>query len=380
MYTGANILRGALYSTKLCCASIDALYERLEPVFKRVDYDKKCVISKLAELLEVSSSYSAINSENAMNILIANDLKKIIKTIKEVKIENPEGELKNHYEMFIKNLIEHNIDLSFTSFKIVDTFPPPYHKQNFWAMNYDTYDEKEFNIPVGIALKREFISPIFSTVLLAHELVHASFGTKHLPYLARGLEDGISDFIGYLFLSYNVIGSDMSKNSLINSRFFFPPEQDSEIYVENLREALILYQLYGMEGLFEILRLGMMNGRTAIKRLEKKCILGDYSNLELPRGDWKDDLIKFCHYIIGFPRSLVVSPLAYYLAKKIEIGLPIAKILKDWNIEPKDGKKALRELQSRVYLVLINKNKIVSDETKTFLNSNCLRYEINKFR
>ena len=61
---------------------------------------------------------------------------------------------------------------------------------------------------------------------------------------------------------------------------------------------------------------------------------------------------------------------AYYLAKKIEIGLPIAKILKDWNIEPKDGKKALRELQSRVYLVLINKNKIVSDETKTFSDCN----------
>jgi len=380
MYTGASILRGALYSSKLCCASVDDLYERLEPIFKRIDYDKKCVISKLAELVEESSSYSAINSENTMNILIANDLKTIINTIKKIKVEEPERELQNHYKMFIKNLIEHNIDLSFNSFRIVDDFPPPYHKQNFWAMNFDVYDEKEFNIPIGIALKRDFISPMFSTVLLAHELVHAAFGTKHTPYLARGLEDGVSDFVGYLFLSYNVIGPEISKNSLINSRFFFPPEQDSEIYIENIRQAMILYKLYGLEGIFEILRLGVMNGRTAIKRIEKNCILGDYSNLGLPRGDWKDDLINFCHYIIGFTRSLVVSPLAYYLAEKIEIGLPIARILKDWNIEPKDGKKALRELQSRVYLVLINKDMIVSDETKIFLASNCLRYEIKKFR
>jgi len=38
--------------------------------------------------------------------------------------------------------------------------------------------------------------------------------------------------------------------------------------------------------------------------------------------------------------------------------------------------EALQELQDQVFLILIEKNKIVSDETKLFLKTKTLRYKV----
>lgn len=86
---------------------------------------------------------------------------------------------------------------------------------------------------------------------------------------------------------------------------------------------------------------------------------GDF-NLELSTGGWDEKLTKLLDYLLsGYLRNIVVSPLAKYLSTKVSIGDSVLSVIKDYNIDKKQGYEALHELQNNVFVLLINENEFI---------------------
>jgi len=68
--------------------------------------------------------------------------------------------------------------------------------------------------------------------------------------------------------------------------------------------------------------------------------------------------------------------MARFIAEKLEIGKNIKEILKKHNINIMDGLEAVKELQQRVYLILLDGEKVISNESNMFIKLGALRYEV----
>jgi len=370
------LLEGLVLSSKIGCASVWNLANQLSPSFKGTFKSKEDFRTKIDD---VSSPFSKrgrlIGEKEALGLLILKDIKKIKQTLNRAKIKNPVDELHADLEIYKKTLNSHGIDFLDKRIFIVDSLPPPYTDPDCVALNCDSDDERKFGIPPGIYFQRPTVAPFFSSRVLAHELVHASLSKVRSGRLARGLEDGLCDLVG-LYLSSKTLGYATVKNILINLRSAYPLTQTRQIYAEALRQAIRIYQIYGLKGLFQILERGNRKGRTVVKKIEKKCILGEYSDLGLDKGGWTPELDEFSDYFIGFPASIVASPLACYLAERIKVGDYVKEAFKKYKINPRDGRRAIKQLEGDLYLIVTSKGRIVYDETKTYVKTGTLRYVV----
>lgn len=308
-------------------------------------------------------------------MLAAQDLKKIKQTLLTVKINNPVEELHKSLKHYKRILHAYGINLAGVRFFVVDSYPHPYDKHDSLALNCDIDDKEEFDITPGVYFKKTKIVPFLSCEVLAHELVHVCLSEVCTKRLARGLEDGLCDLVG-LYLSSKVLGFDIAKNILINLRFAHPFTRMRRIYAETLRQAIRIYQIYGLKGTFEVLERGNREGRTVVKQIEEKCIRGEYSDLGLEKGDWAAELDYFSNCFVGFPSSIVASPLACYLAEKIKAGSLIKDVIKKHGISPREGCCAVKQLEKDLYLIVTSNGRIVYDETKTYVKTGTLRYAI----
>jgi len=371
------LLEGLAYSSQLKCASVSGLVSKLSPHFKGTFKHERDFTEKIDGLIRsFPKREGLIGEKKALEILLAWDLEKIKRTLSVVNLRNPAEALHSNLKTYKKVLNGHGIDLE-TRIFIVDSFPPPYTDPSITALNCDADDEKEFNIKPGIYFKRTDLVPLLSSSLLAHELVHVCFSKVRTGRLARGLEDGLCDLMG-IYLSSKTLGFGAARNMLLNQTLSYPSSQSGQIYVDALRQAIRIYQIYGLKGLFQILRLGNQKGRIIIKQIEEKCIRGRYSDLGLDKGDWTAKLNDFSDYFTGFPTSIVASPLACYLAERIKAGDSVKEVIQKHGIDPRDGRRAVRQLEEDLYLIVTANGRIVYDETKAYVKTGTLRYAIKK--
>jgi hypothetical protein len=249
----------------------------------------------------------------------------------------------------------------------------------FWdAAFFEETERDAFGIIPGIYLRKDKISPFYTSYRMAHEFVHVIAGRLgvNVPTgLARGLEDGICDLVGSLFLGSHVLGSDLCLNLAIYDRNgFWPEKQFWELYRENLQQAFICYKHVGLNGIVDTIK----RGRKGIKEAEKLCLAGRYGEISSVKGYWISGLDEICDFLIGMPRSLVVSPLARYIAELVKPDSDIEQLITDNNLLETDAKGALQELQERVYLIVVtpDRKKVQYDDSKLYIDTGALRYEI----
>ena len=370
-----NTIRGALLAIRGGFASCDEL---INFIFREIEEKGITNLNSLISTFQKEAcTATKITQDIAAKILIARDLEKAKILLNNYQFDDLDNALRKHYLIFLDHINSLRIKLDYTSFNIVDNFPKPYDTLDFSAMSFDVGDNKAYGLPIGIFLKRDKLAPFVSSGTIAHELVHQIFGRYYYNYLARGLEDGICDFVSYFILLPRVFEYRICENIIFNRRLSVDRAQVFNIYRDNLAQAFVIYKNYGLEGLFNLLRMTKKVGREIIKRVERDCLIQGCDQLPyLSKGNWDGKISRSADFFLCFPRRLVVTPLARYIAEKIKLGDIVDKVLGAENIDEEEGKEALQELIDKVYLVFIYDNKIVCDETKVFVESNTLRYSL----
>lgn len=375
--SGIQAIKALTYCTRLRCSSVNRFLASLELYFSSIPSKLSDIETAFRQVMSSLDFSEPMGQREALNSLLERDLEDMQKVLPELRdsIDDPVAQIDTHFSVYKNMLGQWGIDLASVNVRVVDEFPEPYREFDAWAMNFDVCDEQEFGIPVGVAFHRKHLLPIVSSALLAHELIHCVFSTKYSYHLARGLEEGLCEVLG-LVLSSHVLGNDVSQNILINFRLSEPSDRKWRIYTEATRQAILLYRLYGLQGLKDILRAGHQQGRVAIKEIERELVRGHYTVLDSSScGEFDPKLDDFLSFFAGYPQSLVVSPLAYCVAEKINVGDSVREVIGSRGFRSRQALRAIQELQDRVFLVLTHEGNIASDETKVFLETKTLRYD-----
>jgi hypothetical protein len=85
---------------------------------------------------------------------------------------------------------------------IVDEMPAPYgRKRPIAALAIDGVDEAEFGVAQGIYFTRSQLTPYYSQFIALHEMLHILLGRQDPSRSAHGIEEGLSDVLGSIWLS-----------------------------------------------------------------------------------------------------------------------------------------------------------------------------------
>lgn len=317
-----------------------------------------------------------VTEESALATLAASDIDKLIETADRFMSDADflEDSIYDTFDRIRAEFSAAGLNMPNGTVRICDSFPKPYHGRTSWAMNYDISDHNKYGLDIGVFLKREHLMPLYTPTLIAHELTHTALGQVETKHLARGFEEGIAEFFGTLFVGGNIFHPSICEAVLINSRLRYPfVAQPWLAYPESMRQVSILILMHGWSAIVDLVQRGNREGRGVIKQAENDLLNQIWAPASRPASD---RMTKFALEFLSFPQSMVVSPLALLLAERLHDGVDIDELLLSHQIDPMTGHRALQSLNERLRLIVTFDNKISTDETKPFLATNTIRYEI----
>lgn len=372
--SAGNYFESTLMTTECSFGDYLNFADRFIKNFEPLPYSKKSVLKQINALIKQYKRVAGvINNEKAEKILLAKDLEKVCHTLQNVRIPRPEQDLKKSYVKLKELCKKQGLTNKFPKCFIVDSFPRPYHKMN-WICAFFEKDEEDDHIIPGIYLRKDRIMYAYSiTKNLCHEIIHIIINqyTKKDNTIARGLEDGICDFYGSVYLFGLLHGFEKARIINYYSKFCYHVKADLvDYYRESLCLACLLYKHIGLTGMKELIK----KGRNQIREAEKLCLQGKYDKIKVKRGGWNKELDKIADYYLSIQHSFCVSPIAYYIIALIKPKMKIKDLIKNNNLDKKSTMKVLKELQNKFFLITVNKGKICYDTTKNYLEVGAMRY------
>ncbi len=372
---GSKAIGGALYISNCKFGNVLAFRDFIMKEFNNIPFEKKEIVSKIEEYIDTKSHIvGEIGQKDAKNLLIIEDLKNIKDTIISNPLEDPFKSIDKYVNKYCEKINKIGIELDDVKTFIVEKFPKPFENAGGTAINFDVADKRKYGIEEGIYFKEDRILPYSTQILASHEIIHRAASMKHPHLLARGIEDGICDYVGILYICREIIGSDACKNLVFHLRFRHHPGSDWNRYTTNLQQAAVLYINYGFESLIEIIK----EGRILMEDVEKKLFLGKIDEIPIiKKGNWIEDITNFSYRILTYEKTLVVSPLALLIAKNINSGDNIKSFFRDNNIKEREGAKAIEELYETHFVLISDGEKITCDRSKLYLDAGVMRYFID---
>ena len=367
-------LQGAIYHTQCEFGDIYSFISVIEPFFEGGEFKQEEVLARVNELINSLRNIGnkKIGQRKALSLLVLNDLEKVKNVLENTEIEDPLKNIYSVYDMYQKKLSELGIDLELAKLYVVDKFPKPFDRKEWVAFNADKADEELYGVPHGIYIRNNGVIPYYIFHLLPHELIHVAIGLKNPYLLASGLEEGICDIVGVLYLNMGVLNKEIYKNFIINHRFKYGDEWIDQRYLDTFRQGIYIYKHFGLKGMVELIK----GGREKIKQVEKHCLKGEFKKINLSKGEWVEELTEIIDYFSVYPTGLLVSPLAKYIAERIEKGEKIKNIIRKLNLKQDEGEKAIKELQDRLSIILLDNEKIAYSNIPIFQRTHTLRYSI----
>jgi hypothetical protein len=152
---------------------------------------------------------------------------------------------------------------------IVDEYPRPFQHLKGTALAPDQTDQKRFGLPNAIYFLKSAFSPVSTALVIPHELVHAFVDDNGL--LARGLEEGLADFVSLCVLGPRLLPERYILNWYSSRRLGLDQSaQKFRAYAGYLRRAYLYYLINGEKRMVDLIRIG----RAAIKTAETRDFFG----------------------------------------------------------------------------------------------------------
>jgi hypothetical protein len=258
------------------------------------------------------------------------------------------------------------VELPPASVFVVHDFPRPYQDQDWNAMAPDVEDEEKYGIEPGIYIKASRVTPVFTHVLLAHELVHlipASVDPAHFP---MGLEEGIADVLSSGFFASHSLGVTPAVRHLIHLRFGRPQPDLRSLYADALQRASYLYRLVGLRGIAQLLH----RGRQAIHDTERRLIAGQIDSLGLDAGGWDLQTTTVLDAALeAFPRHGIVSPLAMWMLQYVDTGKTLTEISEASRVSESVVTAELEKVACSPRLVLLDDTSVNLSNVQFYLET-----------
>lgn len=383
MPNGRIYFLGALYHTLGGFSHLPRFVGKIADHLDPLAYERGAVLDKVQYLREnLTRVEGPVGDREALGLLIAEDLGAVetilLKRRVTAKIDQEtdyHNELRRCRDKAIKLLNAIGLKANPPKIFFVEELPSPYDQAGYSALTADMGDEEKHGIKAGVYFVNEGLRPFYSKFLLVHELIHSILGDKSPSLLGRGLEEGLAEIVGSIYLSSKILGTEITRNLFVYNRLSYGHRKFWELYMDYTRQAAFLLHRFGLDGLVSLLG----GGREKVKDIENLCLRMEFQSIGLPAGNWNSDLSDLVDYLaLAFGRNLVVSPLAKYLSRYVLPGRTTTEILAEGNAERDAGKKALRELQDQVSIALFRSDQVIVSSTDCgFLSpGTVIRYDI----
>ena len=307
----------------------------------------------------------SVDRTSALEYLIASDLKQAAGPEFDKLPTSDEGfqdRIKTKYAESIKILGKLGFKFPMPEIFIVKEFPEPYHKMDWVALVSDEVDLKKYGIKPAIYLLESELSPYYTELTVAHELVHVSIAKAnghpcgdHLH--GRGLEEGIAEIIGTLYIGARLYSPEIARNVFIHSRLSNGLSQANTLYLDYTRLAFLFYRRFGLHGMTQLMR----EGREKIKKVEALCLSEgvDTKALKFKSGKWDKELSQLLDsLLLGSIPNLVVSPLAAYVSRFVGCGRTVEEISEAAKVDINSTREALEEIQDRTFTILLDQDRV----------------------
>ncbi len=354
---GVELIRSAIFPIKTNFSRLPNFLNQIKEYFVDLPFEYNVVNSRLENIIvDFENTVGEKNKNSILKKLLADDLRKIHASLSENKglIEEDniiEESILKTVKVSVTLLNNIGLELSTPLVSFIETYPSPYDRATGSAMAIDAWDERHYNIPKGLYFRKSSLSPIYTRFLATHEIIHSYLGEISPDFMGRGLEEGLAEIVGAIYLSKHILGSEITKNTFYHNRLGFGINQYWQLYLDYTRMGMYLYNRFGLDGLVSL----MKQGRGKIKETEELCFQGAFSKIKLPAGNWDDDLTNISSYLsLTYSRDFVVSPLAYYVANYIDEGDTVELLSQKCNIDKQLVSEAVTELQDRVFVLVQN--------------------------
>lgn len=368
--------------TDISAASLKSFEVALSRYFftEEIDFNKKAIVERIDEFIDATNKINEIGKREAEMICLAKDLSKVRANILKLPFENNIQNLERFINKSLKIVKEETgIDLEVKYF-IVNDFPPPFERKPFSIMVFDSADQKKYDIEPGIYFREDAVLPYRSAMGALHEIIHLIISLKEPSRLARGLEDGICDYLGPLYIGSKIIDTELCLNYIKNRRLSSRVSKISLRYQKNLQQASVLYLLGGFNSLWFLAK----NGRKMIENVEKYLLKGEIEILQniLPKRDktLADSKIdKFSYTTLVFENTLSVSPLALLIAERLEEKDKLNHFKESLKFDKTDFENAILELTNAdTYLMIRKGDEITCNKAKIYIEANMLRWDVSE--
>jgi hypothetical protein len=342
----------ALYHSRCAFSDVYAFLERTEKLFNARGGGAESA-RRVAESREekVRGKRDIKTDKEALEILLARDLARIAQHIDEsLEIDVDEDQLQADLQFYLNELRQLGVDLPAPRLNVVDRFPKPFNKYDWTAFSPDAQDEAKYGIPKGIYLLRKKIRPFYSTALVAHELIHTIPAQAKPDLLAMGLEEGLADLVGGLYLAQRRLNTDLAVNVYVYGRNAVGGSHIWNLYKDHTRQAAALFTKFGLRGILALLE----QGRGAIHAAERKMLLGKFEEIDLPEGNRDTTLSDMLTFnLSAFLPHYTMSPIERLLVDAVEEGKSVSDVAEDARVRLSVARKALSALTTRTSLFVL---------------------------
>ncbi len=389
-FNGRTYFLAALYHVRGGFSHLPRFMKQFSFRLNTLPYESAAVLQVVRQLREEYTYVPGkIGDKEALRLMLAEDLAKIEHVLQNDVIvaaidkrKDEWAELQSSKERAVQLLLHIGIHIESPALIPRATLPAPYGTQGYTAFVADEGDWHTYKIEQGIYFAENRLRPFYSEFILMHELMHVVLGKLNPDISARGLEEGLAELVGAMYLSSKILGKQLTTNLFIYNRMSYGFQQFWDLYLDATRQAALLYHRFGLKGIVELVN----SGRERLKQVEKYCLGMQFDRITLSDGNRDNDLTDIADFLsLAYSRNMVVSPLAKYLIQYVRPGMEIAQILDEADVEREVGLRAIKELKQRVYLLSfkddaeeLEKQQISRTDCERLARGPFIRYELQE--
>ncbi|GGK93230.1 hypothetical protein [Streptomyces flaveus] len=326
------------------------------------------ILQEAAGRLDSAAESVLSTEEDAERRLIARDLRLVAES--ELERVDDFASVEERLDRFGPQvqsvLVDLGLDVRDAPLRIVDVFPEPFHRFGWSAFAPDLEDEENFDIPRGVYFRRDKLRPFYSEALFAHEVVHTVTGRIDPDIFAMGLEEGIAEILGTCYAGSSILPEEVLGNILVHGRHGVERPKLWSVYLNHTRQASLLYDRFGLEGLAELIR----RGRKAIHDAEHAVLTGQVEQLDLPRGKTDPKTSRVLDFACrGYLSTHVFSPLECLLLLSVRKGLTVERICADAGVDLTVGAPLLERLGAESALFVQDGDRIAYSNMERYLHA-----------